>query len=136
MRRFERHNEPLLPRRVFYQRLLTYFFFSVLVIGGSLGIGVLGYHFTEHLSWLDSLLNASMILGGMGPVDAIKTDAGKLFASFYALFSGMVFLVAVGILMAPVVHRFLHSFHVPPDDTSNAENNNRTAAELPQRRRR
>ncbi len=136
MRRFERRNEPLLPRRVFYQRLLAYFAFSVLIIGGSLGIGVLGYHLTEHLSWLDSLLNASMILGGMGPVDSLKTDAGKLFASFYALFSGMVFLVAVGILMAPVVHRFLHSFHVPPDDVQDTGEQGRHATPLPNRRRR
>ncbi len=116
MHRLERRHEPLLPRPVFYRRMLTYFLFSLLIIGGSLGVGILGYHFTEHLSWLDSLLNASMILGGMGPVDSLKTDAGKVFASFYALFSGMVFLVAVGVLLAPIVHRFLHTFHVAPDD--------------------
>src|SRR5512140_3064014 len=136
MNRLERHHEPLLPRQVFYRRVLTYLFFSVLIIGCSLGVGVLGYHFLEHLSWLDSLLNASMILGGMGPVDAIKTDAGKLFASFYALFSGMVFLVAVGVLIAPVVHRLLHSFHAAPDDVQDAENGQRHATPLPDRRRR
>ena len=135
MNRFERRHEPLLPRRVFYQRVLAYLGLSVIIIGCSLGIGVLGYHFTEHLSWLDSLLNASMILGGMGPVDAIKTDAGKLFASFYALFSGMIFLVAVGVLIAPVVHRFLHSFHVVPDDVPDTEEGRR-GPELPRRRRR
>ncbi len=116
MHHFERRHEALLPRRLFYRRVLTFFLFSVVIIGCSLGVGILGYHFTEHLSWLDSLLNASMILGGMGPVDSLKTDAGKVFASFYALFSGMVFLVAVGVLIAPVVHRFLHTFHVAPDD--------------------
>ena len=70
----------------------------------------------EHMSWLDALLNASMILGGMGPVDPVRTDAGKLFASFYALFSGVVFLVAVGVFIAPIFHRFLHAFHVAAED--------------------
>jgi hypothetical protein len=84
----------------------------------SLGIGVLGYHLTEGLPWLDALLNASMILGGMGPVDPIRTDAGKWFASFYALFSGMVLLVAAGVLIAPVFHRFLHRFHLEIKDVA------------------
>ena len=118
---FERRHEPLAGRRLFMQRVAMYLGFSTAIIGCSLGIGVLGYHVTEHLSWLDSLLNASMLLGGMGPVDPLHTVAGKLFASFYALFSGMVFLVAVGVLIAPVVHRFLHSFHVAPDDVQEAE---------------
>jgi cytochrome c biogenesis protein CcdA len=126
MRRLERRHQPLAPRRVFVQRVLLYVSFSIVIIVCSLGIGILGYHFTEHLSWLDSLLNASMILGGMGPVDAIRTDAGKLFASFYALFAGMVFLVAVGVVFAPIVHRFLHSFHVAPDDVVEAENEEKT----------
>ena len=132
---FERRHEPLLPRRVFYRRVLTYFIFSVVIIGCSLGVGILGYHYTEHLSWLDSLLNASMILGGMGPVDSLKTDAGKLFASFYALFSGMVFLVAVGVLIAPIVHRFLHTFHVAPDDAQDVEDGHRTPATEGRQRR-
>jgi hypothetical protein len=78
----------------------------------SLGLGVLGYHLTEGLSWLDSLLNASMILGGMGPVDVLHTPAGKLFASFYALFSGAVFLGMAGIVVAPIAHRLLHRLHL------------------------
>lgn len=134
LHRLERRHEPLLPRRIFLQRVAVYFIFSVLIIGCSLGLGVLGYHFTEGLSWLDSLLNASMILGGMGPVNPLQTVAGKLFASFYALFAGMVFLVAVGVLIAPVVHRFLHSFHVAPDDVSDAENQAEPAAKGRQRR--
>ena len=96
--------------------MARYLALSSAIILFSLGIGVLGYHVTEGLSWLDSLLNASMILGGMGPVDPIRTDAGKLFASFYALFSGMVLLVAVGVLIAPVFHRFLHRFHLEIDE--------------------
>src|SRR5512135_2440996 len=122
MQRLERRHQPLAPRKVFVQRVLLYLGFSFSIIACSLGIGILGYHLTEHLSWLDSLLNASMLLGGMGPVDPLHTDAGKLFASFYALFSGMVFLVAVGVVFAPIVHRFLHSFHVAPDDVVEAEN--------------
>jgi len=78
----------------------------------SLLIGVAGYHFTEGLPWLDSLLNASMILGGMGPVNELHTSGGKLFASFYALFSGIIFLASVAILLAPVAHRFLHRLHL------------------------
>ena len=78
----------------------------------SLGIGVFGYHFFEGLSWIDSLLNVSMILGGMGPVNQLQTTAGKLVASFYALFSGVVFIAAMGVLAAPIFHRFLHHFHL------------------------
>ncbi len=78
----------------------------------ALGIGILGYHFLEGLSWINSLLNASMILGGMGPVNPLQTTAGKLFASFYALFSGVVFIAAMGVLAAPIFHRFLHHFHL------------------------
>jgi hypothetical protein len=74
-----------------------------------------GYHLFEHLSWSDALLNASMILGGMGPVDRPQTLEGKLFASFYALFAGIVFLISVGVLLAPILHRFMHRFHLELD---------------------
>jgi len=87
----------------------------------SLGIGVLGYHGFEGLSWLDALLNASMILGGMGPVDPVRSDGGKLFASCYALYSGLIVLVIAGVLGAPVIHRFLHHFHLEePGDEKEA----------------
>jgi hypothetical protein len=78
----------------------------------ALALGIVGYHATEGLPWLDSLLNASMILSGMGPVDELRTPAGKLFASFYALFSGIVFLATSGILVAPLVHRLIHGLHL------------------------
>ena len=110
--RFEHRRQPLAPPHLFMRRIGRYLVLSVGIIAGSLAIGVLGYHFAEGLPWLDSLLNASMILGGMGPVDVVRTTAGKWFASFYALFSGMVLLVAVGVLIAPVFHRFLHRFHL------------------------
>lgn len=83
---------------------------------GSLGLGVLGYHFAEGLEWLDALLNASMILFGMGPVAEIKSAAGKWFASFYAMFSGVAFITIVGVVFAPLFHRFLHKFHLEMDE--------------------
>jgi hypothetical protein len=76
-----------------------------------LGVGILGYHYIAGLSWIDSLLNASMILGGMGPMDSLKTDAAKIFASCYALFSGLAFIGIVSVLLAPFVHRLLHRVH-------------------------
>ena len=75
-------------------------------------IGVMGYHFTAGVSWLDSLHNASMILSGMGPVVEIKTTGGIWFSSFYALFSGVVFITNIGIILAPAIHRFFHRLHV------------------------
>jgi NhaP-type Na+/H+ or K+/H+ antiporter len=109
----------LLPRRDFYWRLARHAGAAILVMGASLGIGILGYHLTEGLPWLDSLLNASMILGGMGPVDVLHTSAGKIFASAYALFSGVVFLVTAGLLIGPVAHRMLHWLHL--DEQERAE---------------
>ncbi len=109
---YEHKSEPLLPRRQFFLRLLRHACFALGLLMVSLGIGVLGYHFFEKLSIVDSLLNASMILGGMGPVNLLQTEGGKLFASFYALFSGIVFLVVVGIIIAPLAHRLLHRLHL------------------------
>jgi hypothetical protein len=112
MNHFEHSQEPLASTIDFLKRMLRFGALATAIILVSLGIGILGYHYLEGLSWIDSLLNASMILGGMGPVAPLQTVAGKLFASFYALFSGMVFLVAVGVLIAPIFHRFLHHFHL------------------------
>ena len=81
-------------------------------MSGSLALGVLGYHLVAGLSWIDALVNASMILTGMGPVNEMTTVGAKLFASFYALFSGVAFLTIVAVLLAPAVHRFLHRFHL------------------------
>ena len=113
---YERHNEPLLSRREFLFRLLRHAGFTSGIVLVSLLIGMLGYHQLEGLSWLDSFLNAAMILGGMGPVAQLTTSSGKLFAGLYALYSGMVLLVAVGVLLLPVLHRLLHSFHLDEDD--------------------
>ncbi|HQV92925.1 MAG TPA: hypothetical protein PLA27_04070 [Anaerolineales bacterium] len=109
---YEHHKQPLASRKVFARRLMRNGLIGLTLLAISLFIGILGYHFLEDLSWLDSFLNASMILGGMGPVNPVKTNAGKIFASFYALYSGVVLLASVGVLAAPIFHRFLHRFHL------------------------
>jgi hypothetical protein len=114
----EHHTQPLLPKALFIKRLLNYAFFAFLMILLALCIGILGYHFIEGLTWVDSLLNASMILGGMGPVNELHTTAGKIFASFYALFSGIAFLAIAGTLIAPIAHRFLHRLHLEIEEGS------------------
>ena len=108
----ESRTQPLATPAQFAQRMLSYSLVTAGIILFSLVIGVLGYHYLESLSWIDALLNASMILGGMGPVNALQTTAGKIFASFYALYSGVILLASVGILMTPIFHRFLHRFHL------------------------
>ena len=108
---FEHRTRPLLPRKVFVLRVLRSLAIALGIIGFSLGLGIVGYHFCAGLSWLDALLNAAMILTGMGPVNELSTVAGKLFASFYALFSGVVFITSVALLIAPVIHRYLRKFH-------------------------
>lgn len=83
-----------------------------MLIAGSLFLGMAGYHLIEGLSWIDAFLNASMLLGGMGPVNAPLSAGGKVFAGFYALYCGLIVVVTAGVLFAPVVHRFLHKFHL------------------------
>ena len=109
---FERRSERLASQFVFARRVLRYSLVTGGIILFSLGFGMLGYHCLESLSWIDSLLNASMILGGMGPVDTLQTNAGKVFASFYALYSGIILLASVGVLATPIFHRLLHRFHL------------------------
>ncbi len=109
---FEHRTKPLLPRKVFALRVLRSLALALAILGVSLGLGMIGYHIFAGLSWVDALMNASMILTGMGPVNELHTVAGKLFASLYALFSGVVFITAVALLLAPVFHRFLHKFHL------------------------
>jgi len=109
---YEHFSKPLLPKKKFYSRIFFHFLSALTLILLSLIIGILGYHFSENLTWIDSLLNASMILGGMGPVNEIHSNAGKIFASFYSLFSGIIFLASVGVFFVPIYHRFLHKFHL------------------------
>ena len=113
---FEHHTQQLATQAEFAQRMLRYSLVTAGIILFSLVIGMIGYHYLESLSWIDSLLNASMILGGMGPVNALQTNAGKFFASFYALYSGIILLASVGVLAAPVFHRFMHRFHLELED--------------------
>jgi hypothetical protein len=88
----------------------------LIIVVVALSVGIAGYHFIAGLPWIDALLNASMILTGMGPVDTMKTNAAKIFASAYALFSGVVFISMMGLLLSPIAHRVLHKFHVSDED--------------------
>ena len=108
---YEHRKQPLLSRVEFFKRVGRHGLVALGVLVFGLGSGIFGYHFIAHLSWIDSLLNASMILGGMGPIDPLPNNAAKLFASFYALFSGLAFVGIITVLLAPFVHRMLHRFH-------------------------
>ena len=112
-----RHRQtPLMNHAEWRRRVYNSLMVAAAALAAMLGAGVLGYRYLVGLPWLDALLNASMILGGMGPIDPIKTDVGKLFASVYALLSGLVFLGVSGVLIAPFAHRFLHRFHAELKD--------------------
>ena len=109
---YEKRAEALATGRVFARRLLLHGAAAASLIGASLALGVAGYHYLGGLAWLDALVNAAMLLGGMGPVDALHTAPGKLFASCYALYCGLIAVLATGVLLAPVLHRLLHRFHL------------------------
>ncbi len=113
---FERKHQKLVPTHVFIRRMVGYFVFVIVLIGAALLIGVLGYHFFDSLSWVDALLEASMILGGMGEINPLTNSAAKVFASMYALFSGLLFIAIMGILFTPILHRLMHSFHMEDKD--------------------
>jgi hypothetical protein len=116
----ERKGAPLASKAIFFLRLTRNFLATVGIVAFSLGIGTMGYHYyggvdengAPKLGWIDGFLNASMILTGMGPVDKMETNEGKLFAAFYALYSGLVFLTMVVVLITPIYHRFIHRFHL------------------------
>lgn len=112
----EHRSDQILPFKKFLLRVLKYFLFSIVLIVFSLGIGTVGYHHYANISWVDAFYNASLILTGMGPVDPMPTDNAKLFASFYALFSGIAFLSTVAVIFAPIAHRLLHILHVKEED--------------------
>ena len=114
-----RRQRPLSPP-AFRLRLIRYGAMVCLLIVMALGMGMLGYRAFESMSWTDAFLNAAMILGGMGPVDPLKTEAGKLFAGGYALFSGLLFLVIAGLMFGPLLHRLLHHFHFDPESDTGA----------------
>jgi len=108
---YESHKHPPLPRVHFYRRLALHVAAATGLLLFSLLIGMTGYSYFESLAWRDAFLNSAMLLGGMGPVDAPRTDGGKVFAGLYALYAGLVFIVVAGLVFAPVLHRLLHKFH-------------------------
>ena len=109
---YEHKSEPIADAKVFYKRVLTNFLWTMMILSFCLWIGIIGYHLLGPMSWIDALHNASMILGGMGPVVITETLEGKLFSSFYALFSGVVFITNIGVLIAPIAHRFFHKMNL------------------------
>lgn len=113
---YENKSEPLLTGRQFARRMLLHVLAAAAVVAISLSLGASGYHFTEGLPALDAVLEASMILAGMGPLHAPLTAAGKIFATCYALFSGLVFLAITAVILAPILHRVLHKLHLDEDD--------------------
>lgn len=113
---YERRGDKLAPRNIFIKRIIGALAVAVILILVALLIGIAGYRFIAGFNWIDSLLEASMILGGMGPVRELHNDASKIFASIYALFSGLVVLALMGIMLSPVMHRIMHKFHVAEED--------------------
>lgn len=111
---YEHRKQPLASKATFYRRVLKNIIIALLVIAVCLTIGTTGYYFTTGMTWIDALHNAAMILGGMGlvDVDEVNTVAGKLFSSFYALFSGIIFITNIGLILAPSLHRIFHRIHL------------------------
>jgi hypothetical protein len=114
--RYEHRSQPVLPRALFIRRIVYHVLLALTVIAISLAIGVVGYRFLAGLSWIDALMNAAMILGGMGPVNELSSVSGKLFASFYALYAGVAFLAIAAVLIAPFAHRLLHILNLDDND--------------------
>lgn len=115
--KYERRHQKLAPMHVFYRRLAGNAGFALLIIALSLAAGMAGYAYFEGLGLIDAFLNAAMILSGMGPVDHMETPGGKIFAGLYAIYSGVVIIAATGVILAPLVHRILHSFHLQDDES-------------------
>lgn len=113
---FEHKSDPLLSRAAFAARMARSAAVALTLVGFSLGAGVTGYHLFEGMPWIDALVNSAMLLGGMGPVGDLHTSAGKIFASLYALYCGLVLIVVIGVLFAPLFHRFMHRFHLEEED--------------------
>jgi hypothetical protein len=114
--RYERKNEPIVSREVFLRRLGRNATVALSIIGVSLVVGIIGYRTLEGMGWIDAFLESAMLLGGMGPIQAPETVAGKLFAGVYALYSGILVIGTAGIILAPIFHRLLHSLHVEDED--------------------
>ena len=112
---YESRKQSPLPRALFVRRVVQHFAIATGLLVGSLALGMAGYMYYETLAWRDAFLNAAMLLGGMGPVDAPKTDGGKIFAGLYALYAGLLILITAGVVLTPVLHRILHKFHWAQD---------------------
>ena len=119
---FEHRKDQLIARSAFIARIMWSASIALGLVILSLAMGAFGYHETLGLPWIDAILNAAMILTGMGPVNQINTTAGKLFATWYALYSGVAFLTMAAVLFAPLVHRFLHKFHLDVEDEDKSGN--------------
>jgi hypothetical protein len=128
---FEHRHQKLAPFNVFVKRVLASVGIGIGLIAIALLIGISGYHWLAGFGWVDSLLEASMILGGMGPVNPLSTDSAKIFASIYALFSGLVFIAVLGVVLSPIVHRFLHKFHIDEEDENGREEETTTTRKHP-----
>ena len=115
---YEARHQPLLRREAFVRRLAAHFLATVLFVGVSLLGGMAGYRYLEGMSWIDAYANAAMILSGMGPLSPLRTWGGKLFAGTFALYSGLAVIVAMGLILAPLLHRLLHRFHLQSDNES------------------
>lgn len=113
---FERRSDKLAPVSIYVQRIIGSLALAVVLMLIALTVGIVGYHLIAGFNFVDSLLEASMILGGMGPVRELPNDASKIFASIYALFSGVIFIALMGIILSPVVHRVMHKFHIDEKD--------------------
>jgi len=113
---FEHKSQQIAPVHIFIKRVILCIGLAILLIFIALFMGIAGYHWVAGLRWVDALLNASMILGGMGPVDTLTNASAKVFASLYALFSGLVFIAVMGIVFSPIAHRMLHKFHIDEQD--------------------
>jgi FtsH-binding integral membrane protein len=109
---YEHHRQHPIHRQAFLKRLAGHLALALLLVLSSLGLGVVGFHVLSGQQWIDALVNSAMLLGGMGPVGDLGPPAGKIFASLYALYAGLVFLIVAGLLFAPVFHRILHRFHI------------------------
>src|SRR3990167_5763935 len=112
---FEKRYESLMPSRQFIIRLASSIAIGLFIIAFAELVGMVGYHEFEDMGWVDAFVNAAMILSGMGPLTPLNTVGGKIFAGFYALFSGLAFILIIGIIFAPIVHRFFHRFHLDVD---------------------
>ena len=108
---YESRSQSLLPHALFVRRVAWHFAISAGLMLGSLALGMAGYMYFEDLPWRDAFLNSAMLMGGMGPVDPPKTDGGKLFAGLYALYAGLLLLIAAGVMLSPLLHRLMHRFH-------------------------